>query len=462
MKKLILLITSLLILLTACGTNGNNTPTPNSADPTGTGTQQNTSTVPQELALCRYEGCMTKDGYYYLKYMETEEGGQQLIIYLDVKSMLEIPLCNKPNCKHTDENCNALVGEGSLITNQKNLILIEDSRDFVRDFRKNGGTVTMTGGAPSFMSSESGPQTIYSINLDGTNRTKLLELESGMRLQTPYVVSGNKLYAVKYETKQNTVDGGDGSFSSSMSQENEELVCIDLEKKTVTVICDFKDKDIIGVYKNRLIIESRYSDVDPSTVDTYNDAEFFKYYNNMDRSIISFDVSTKEEKTYITAKTKNLEFPILEGGIICYMDGKKVKKLDLDSGEISEVSVYLKKLKANISIIADGKLIYSFYEDKQVNAEMEYYYYHDLATGENKEITLKVNSAARAGEKTILPVEILESFGDSYLVTPKYDEEKENTWAGTIQYNLKRKNYALIKKADYWQSKANYTYFEED
>lgn len=461
MKKSIILLLAMLLFLASCSTDKNpnspNTKESSSDDTADIDDNANKSSM-SNLTMVNHEGCATDNGFYYLKNITADSGGYSLVMFLDKASMLEIPLCNKPNCKHKEDTCNAFVEGGSmgnyLFTDHSKLYLISSGSGMLFGGDMEGG-FEITDSYGSKMSSS--PPKIVSFNLDGTNRAELMVFDSGVRLESPFVLSGGKLYCVKAEMKAQKIDGSASSIDSIVAQ-NEELVCIDLDKKSKTPICAFKDHYIVGVCDNKLVIERLHSSVNPDTIDFNNDAEFLKYYNDMDRTILTFDVNTKEEKIVVTGKTTQIDGLVYGDGLVCYFDGKekKVKKVDLSTSEIADVPIQMIKSRPTLSKIIDGKLIYEFYEDKQVNAEMERAFYHDFSTGGNKELTLYVKS----GDKMTVP--IINTMNDEFLVIPKYDEEKETTWAGTVQYNRTRQYYALIKKSDYWKSKTNYAYFEEE
>lgn len=461
MKKSIILLLAMLLFLASCSTDKNpnspNTKESSSDDTADIDDNANKSSM-SNLTMVNHEGCVTDNGFYYLKNITADSGGYSLVMFLDKASMLEIPLCNKPNCKHKEDTCNAFVEGGNmgnyLFTDQSKLYLVSSGSGGMLSGGDMDEGFEITDPNGSKMSSS--PPKIVSLNLDGTNRAELMVFDSGVRLESPFVLSGSKLYCVKAEMKAQKIDESASSIVSIVAQ-NEELVCIDLDKKSTMSLYAFKDHNIVGVYHNKLVIERLHSDVNPNTIDFNNDAEFLKYYNNMVRTILTYDVSKKEEKIVVTGKTTQIDGLVYGDGLVCYFDGKekKVKKVDLSTSEIADIPIQMIKSRPTLSKIIDGKLIYEFYEDKQVNAEMERVFYHDFSTGGNKELTLYVKS----GYKMAVP--IINTMNDEFLVIPKYDEEKENTWAGTVQYNLIRQYYALSKKSDYWQSKANYAYFEE-
>jgi len=435
MKRIIILLIALTLFFTACGSENNPSNLPSgqiSGITSETNSSHNIPDVQQGLSIISNDGFATQNGFYYLESKPLDGIGLcSLIMYLDVPSMLQIPLCNKPDCKHVDVSCNAVVKSGLinavLFTTQKMLYLIEP----------DSGPDDIPGGLGGRMNL---PQALYSMNMDGTSRTKLLEFASGVNIRGPYVINGNKLYCVQNKIKSEYVNNDEKNIiiNNGGLYESSELICIDLEKKTTEVICDFEGKFVIGVYKNSLIIETTYIDEEYKKLDPDKAGQ---YYNSLDRAVTALDLSTKEEKTYIKVKVPQIDNTVQEGGTVCFLDGKKVKKLNLETGEITDVSAVPVKPRIYLSRIVNGRLMYSYSDNADVRTELEHHYYYDFASGENKVRTLYEESPDKA------VVEIVSEFGGSYIVITKREDTPR---------------YALIKKSDYLASKASCTYFEED
>ena len=72
-------------------------------------------------------------------------------------------------------------------------------------------------------------------------------------------------------------------------------------------------------------------------------------------------------------------------------------------------------------------------------------------------IDTKENKELKLFDKNQYLADILAENNDYYFVNTGYELGKEyTTWAGTKQQNIEKTNYALIKKEDYWNSKAEY------
>lgn len=98
------------------------------------------------------------------------------------------------------------------------------------------------------------------------------------------------------------------------------------------------------------------------------------------------------------------------------------------------------------TIIDDKVLVYK-YKDNYTHLDSAYSV--DVNTKERSEFNLR-----NANDYL---VEILSSNDEYYFVLIEYVfGEEYTTWAGTKQQDLIGSNYGLIKKSDYWDSKANY------
>jgi len=464
MKRFTILFTSFLIILASCSNHSVNTSSKDSSVSSADAVQKSSiKTVPfsSGLVLSNYGGCMTADGFYYLKTVFDSFPNYTIIMHLNTPSMLEIPLCNKPECKHENDTCNAFVSGGRGFSNDKiftdgsKLYLTVSNETVSHDFAVNPEDGIVADGG-KLIPGLSG-HILYSMNFDGTNRTKIAEFDPDEMIQGGFITGGGKIYCVKNQMTV-TRSGNGNSVIATAGNGKSELLCIDPDKKAVISLGDFSEKAMLGVYKTRIFFESNKSDADSDNLNTESDAEILKYYNSIDRKIMSYDVETKEEKTLLEGKASELESMVFGDNMLCYFNKKanKLKGFNLDTDEPFEILTYMKKSPPCPEQIIDGKLIYSFYDGNRENPQMESCFYYDFASQTNTELTLFV----QGGEKC--SVRIIDETDGQYLVIPKKDEEKENTWAGTVRHNTLKEYYALIKSDDYWQSKPNYKYFEED
>ncbi len=173
-------------------------------------------------------------GYYYINDGDNENN----IKYFDYSAKKEIYLCNKPNCKHNTKECSSYLNiaeANDLFVYDNNLYLISGS----------GSTTIMsaTMGEGGTSISEVGGKTpsIYRMNLDGTNKTKLFECPSGVELGSSFIFDGNNLYT--FFSKNKTIESFKNSYTSI--ETDRKLVKINLETKKYEELLDSKNREMI-------------------------------------------------------------------------------------------------------------------------------------------------------------------------------------------------------------------------
>lgn len=173
-------------------------------------------------------------GYYYI---DNGDDGNN-IKYFDYSAKKEIYLCNKPNCKHDTKECSSyldIAEANDLFVYNNYLYLISGS----------GSTTIMsaTMGEEGTSISEGGGKTpsIYRMNLDGTNKTKLFECPSGVELGSSFIFEGNNLYT--FFSKNKTVELSKNSYTSI--ETDRKLVKINLETKKYEELLDSKNRKMI-------------------------------------------------------------------------------------------------------------------------------------------------------------------------------------------------------------------------
>jgi hypothetical protein len=450
MKKLFFIVLSILLFLSSCGTNQQSKLL--SSTPKSSSNNSKISVKKEFTMLSTDRGYASKNGYYMIASsgdkVDSSGSSFKIIRYFDYASLQDIVLCNKPNCSHSDNTCNAY---------------LSPTFHMAQLFETNGKVYVVNGQA-MMMGHSKDPDTapaIYQMNPDGTNRTRLLNFSSGMRVSGPFLQRDNMLYAQASTLKQTPVSGsGNGTIQSfTTSEENPVLVAIDLDKKTTETVCSMKDRQVIGAYKNSVVIMETKSDVDFSKLEN-NDSAINKAWENMHVKIITLDIDTKTEKVHFSALRNEFDFTKTYGSSVYFNDtkDKKIKGLNLDNDKITDIITDLPKT-GYIDSIVDGRLIYTVSEDKYLNPEIDTYYGVDLATGEKKQLMQFLQK----------PRDIIRILGETdkqFLVISGQDS-KQNTYRDPTtgksvqQYDITKTYYALINKDDYWNSKANYNILKE-
>lgn len=194
---------------------------------------ENKTTNNNEIVLIKNrKGNYCDKGYYYI----TNEEKQRNIKYFDYSAKKEIYLCNKPNCNHNTEECSSYLSHTSnydLFVYNNNIYLITGA----------GQTIITS------MSNETGTQlvsntktpSIYKMNLDGTNRTKLFECPSGVEIGTDFIYDGENIYTFFIKSKK--VYTSENSYE--LVENEKKLVKINLKTQKYETIFDGKNKTIL-------------------------------------------------------------------------------------------------------------------------------------------------------------------------------------------------------------------------
>ena len=160
------------------------------------------------------------------------------IKYFDYSSKKEIFLCNKPNCNHQVVECSSYLNKTdpyNLFVYKNNIYLIT----FVGDIQIMEFSVSDDG--VSNLATKAQTPTIYKMNLDGTNKTKLFECPSGVEIGSDYIFDGKNLYT--FFLKSKTVNTAKNSYTSVETERK--LVKINLETKKYEEIFDSKNRKIL-------------------------------------------------------------------------------------------------------------------------------------------------------------------------------------------------------------------------
>lgn len=374
-------------------------------------------------------------GYYYIADGETNRN----IKYFDYATRKEIYLCNKPNCKHNNSECSSyldIADMGNIFVYNNNLYLVSSSGN------AGGNSLVIT---DEGINESSGAETpvIYKMNLDGTNKTKVFECPSGVQIDTTYILNGNDLYT--FFIKSKSIETGSNSYTSVETERI--LVKINLETGKYDELFNGNNREILGVYNNNIVLEEIDYKQDPENFLT-DDTGYINNLNNSTKVIKLFNLSNLEETEIYKDVYKNMSEISCNNGKVYFIgiNSTKLECLDLQTKQ-KETLYELPKTGASIQGIYDNKLQYVYYSGN--TGKVDSAYYIDLATKENKNFKL-------VDDNDYL-VEILSESNDYYFVKTGYEMGDEYTsWAGTTQQDIEKTNYALIKKEDYWNSKAEY------
>lgn len=374
------------------------------------------------------EGFPFGQGFY--RVTNNKEGmNTSRISYIDFNSNMEIPLCNQPQCNHDTQLCEALFYGEQYMSTQ---IVPMGGKIYVLTAKNPVYEALDSGSMNGFTMAESVAYStaLYEMNLDGTGRTELLEIDSSYQI-TNTMVSGNGKIIVTgiKQIPENVV------VKSVILQ-------IDVASKTLTELED--DGTICGVWGNRVVISrSGYGDLTGMS-----DGEAMAAIKNSTNTIISYDVETKAITEHGTVPPNEMPDNFVYDNQFFYTSGRKgIYKINLDTNEKGTVT---EQLSDGFFIVskADGKIVCSFNDGAEINAETTYCTSVDCLTGTVSDFTLFTRqSVSKHG------VSILGNGEGKYLVKSDIIEKSEYIeWAGVTQINMIGEGYSLIKKDNYWNN----------
>lgn len=372
-------------------------------------------------------------GYYFL-----EEGEHQRIKYIDYETRQEIYLCNKPNCKHDNEDCSAYIDSISveMYVYGGSIYLVSSS----------GDTTVMSVDAQENISMDTVKEApvIYRMNLDGTGKEKIFELPAGMDI-SPQLISGEYLFA--FFSKSESVELGPTSHASV--EKEKYLSVINLKTGKWEKLMDGKNKNIVGVYKGSFIITQTLYPKDPNEF-LDDDDGWLENMKNSDISLTLYSLESKREEKIAKLGYDKMQEIICDGKFVYFLrdNSSAIDCLDLETKKIRTVKE-LKREGASLRDCGEGKLLYLYYDKESDEALVKDAYIVNVSTGEEKEFTLL--------DENRICMERIGQNDDYYLVILGYKmSDYYKTWAGTMQRNIEEIRYGLITKENYWSSTADY------
>lgn len=456
MKKLLILTLALCLLLGGCGSSGSgsadtgasDSPGPDSASAFRTETEPVGENVRYELRDL-YNGSGNEQGYYHIA--ARAAGGAEPdhcnIFYMDYATRQEIYLCNKPDCTHDNENCASYL-PGSIESDYG--ILATDTALYLLDTPISAFAPATFDPSGSGATPEARAPAIYQMRLDGAGRTRVLELESGLHISGPYLYGGGRLYCSGAKTE--TKDEGNGMISASSGKQ--ELMEFDLEKKTSRTVTGIAYDQVIGAYQDKLILCRYQFPVDPDSL-LDDDNAYMENFRKATGKLVFLDPVSGTEEVFYEAGSDNVAGMTQWENKIYFSPAKNSSSilcLNLDTRKTTTVTDRLPAGKGYVSC-EYGALLWTCYDDKEVNAEVTACYQINPETGVVTPMSLMIQNPYG-------PIRILEESGAYYLVISDYLGKEEKTWAGTMQFNVQGTVYSLLKKSDYEASKPNYIAIE--
>lgn len=301
MKKKGFLLLTFLVFLTSCSIKSfsSSTSPPIELKDTPDKTYDLVLTTPATGAL---DITATKEGAYFSSLL-----GTCVIAYLDEASGEIVPLCNRPECTHSDSTCTAYVDSSiyNLFMNpQQNKLFLSYSDGVVYD-------------------TEYPVMHFYSMDINGTNRRELFRMSDGY-IGRDFAFSQTEVYFITQ------------TFDKESLQQKYNLVCLDYETGNNSVIDTFPPYTrLIGAYDNFLILNCNNNSLSSAKED-----------------IIEYNIVTKEKKELFHYETNGMQM----ANEVAFVKDAYLYIITPTENEIAQIT--RKDLRTQEEIVISNKIIY--------------------------------------------------------------------------------------------------------
>lgn len=395
----------------------------------------------------------TEQGWYYFNdQYEIEDNQDRLpaIMYVDYQSRKGIYLCNKVNCKHNSYECNAVLPKE--IESEKVLFGQGEYLYIATSDYDSAGSVSSDGlyidedenGNPQAQERELYVPAVYRMKLDGTEREKVMDLESGTVLEGIFLGDGENLYGIRKKVKQESENA-----KTYHTGYDKFLVKVDLKNKKIEKVVELEEEEtILGCVGRNIVTGTRDYGKKVTVQEKESNDDLYK---QADYIIKSINLDTKESMTLKTLKEKYVHSERVAGNYI-YISNEKSKKIEVINLLTKETKVIKTRLPLSVdAIIQDTKgtdILYCISYEYSDNNGWDYY----LVNTKTGKIT---KGKLKDSENT--PVELVAQAGDKLLVISDHKNVTEYVpWVGVNQEVIGEMEYSMISKEDYVNNKSNY------
>ncbi len=408
------------VLLSFCSCGRNQSIYPNKIESSSTNQFHNESE--EKISDINFLGkrddvVTTSQGVYFLG-----PNTPNVICYYDEQSETSVPLCSRPECAHNDESCTAYM-DGMLY------LLLDDQNE--------SQPLYLYRTLESVEENQNPKIEIYSMDVNGANRTLRMEYQSGL-MDLPMAASREFLYFVSSEIDQSTQNSVECLYQVNLS--NGKL------EKLQEYDCP---TTLLGAYDQKLILEHNNDSLRQVVAD-----------------IFEYDVITRQEKELfhyeaepwiegeLNGKSHPVAFPYKNELYVFEPSEERKANLscwDLRTGEkniLAENVPYYGDQIAEDAEFADGKLILRCVENKPDGSGIDSQTFAiNLKSGDWQEINLK--------DQYGLGLEVIGATDNHYVVAlgeslHTSDVVKKDGTKETISYYAT--DFYLVDKEDYYKS----------
>lgn len=344
-------------------------------------------------------------------YSVEEYEGQGIVAYIDYDSHTQLPLCGRPECRHSDSSCTAyaLVENASVPV----LAVVNDKLVIVQ-------TEAGTNSLPH----------ISVAGLDGSDLQLLCELDSSMSVSPQLYTDGANLYALV------TLYSGSGSHL--------ELYRFDLSDGSYESLCSFP-KGVNGTIASGfdMCLTLIFTRIEEATGTVEDFAQVFHAdTNTLDDPVISRSGDAEGPFTIYNNTLISLDTRDASAATMTFADLKSGSVLEYKTDALASAAG-MSQATLNVFNLWDG-----WYRITLSYGEQFASFNINPATGDFFPMTLYY-------EDSVNVVLVFAERGNELLVRADWDETRD----GASLTDLKPV-YALISKDDYLHSVPDYTYIE--
>lgn len=383
----------------------------------------------------------TEDGMYRISRREREDGSLYYqLYYVDYASAKEIVLCSDASCKHNTETCMGVIEDEKLVWPY---LFIYQDKLYVFSSKDHSGSSSFTigSGNDSFFTTVEYPAILYQMNLDGSNRKKLVEFPEELSVEETVLQWNGKL--IFQEKTVDAVDKGEGLVQYVGS--NRKMVSVDVSTGKLEEVCEFpQDYSIIGTVGDKLVCQSYlYPDgVKEEDTNQMEFSEWKKLINKSQARYFLYDIGMGEEKDICTVRCKEfMELGIVFGNTLYLSNGtKKLSCYDLETGKQAEMTMNAPKAMAMVKKYGDQILCW-----ENGNSQASYFF---------DPVKNKVTKVDLLMKKTGLLIDLC-ACSEKYIVGI-CDGEYERSQTDKDSFEILSQKFGLYKKEDLFAGRSNY------
>ncbi|MBD5089497.1 MAG: WD40 repeat domain-containing protein [Clostridiales bacterium] len=410
---------------------------------------------------------MSEAGYYYITEEEKElkdgTSGRH-IMYMDFAAKQEVYLCAEPGCKHNNKNCTAVLaseefGSAPLIFVCNDTLYVV-SREYDKEGQVSSGTLLIGIGEDgySYVEDPEIPVALYSMGLDGTNRTKEYTFEQGIMLDEDVLYDGKDIYLVTKKINSSSSKSSNQKTTYYYTASEYELVKYQTENAKLAKVCSLEFEDNIrwyikGCHNNNVILYgTKYNkNLTLEERDKLETEELWEWSRDSKEVYACLDpVQGSIKEIYSIENDPNLYHSVVMSGDYLYISDEKtnkMEKLDIETGKIQK---FVTSFNMHFWGTLSDKL-YGAPWDQQ--SDDHTIYFVDINSG-------KIDHCTLVNHKNGWKLDIIGETGNQVLAIYDWDAEKDKDIKDKDVYDVKRKQYGLIDKKDLYQSKDRFEKIE--